>query len=818
MSEHYEEENLKKTSDFVKEDWIDIRRKGTWHTNYEQQAIIQYLGVDDYRSMIFAQERVSVIEGLYIRFSLDGFLKERGFKIEKAADLGHEGDYPPSYSNIEYEYQKYKSCLYVGCYFIEKDGFRYILDIDHGPDYTIFKLSSRKDSPITGQSILADLLVYSKKSNFLKGQKMDAKCKFISFDRKYSWDDLVLDENHKDEIRRNLANIIEHSDIYEKNGLTIKRGLIFYGNPGCHAKGTKILMYDGTIKNVEDIVVSDKLMGSDSTPRQVLALSRGRDQMLKVIPTKGEEFVVNSHHIFHLQPSGNNIGIRCPLNLSGNQLLNNISQCIREKFKLKRIGVDFSKKEISIPPYILGLWLGDGTSTSTDLTIHDNDVDIITEWIKYGESLQLSTRTSRARKNANCQTYHLHSNFGRGRSHHNKFLTFLKSYNLIGNKHIPFDYLTSSKKDRLELLAGLIDTDGTLVTKCDVRGTREKRGVGFSITTEFEHLADQIVFLCRSLGFAAYKSTGKKGCYVGKKKVFEGTYYFVSISGDCFSVPLRLKRKHCSPRKSSKDVLRSGFRLELLPEDDYYGFALDKDHLYLTADFTIHHNTGKTLLGKILCNVIDWTFVWVTPRHLQDARDVTRIVSMCRDLSPTILFLEDIDLFGGNRHNNSNVGVLGELMNQLDGIQENRNIITIATTNNVEVLEKALLKRPGRFDRVIEFTEPKGNNIVQMLKLFSKGVNLDPDVNFDILAKSLQGLTGAQIKELVSLAILYAIDVKSYNENKVLFVKISHFQQALPSVKKKDYKSVGFTSRHDDDDDLPLIPSFDTEVENLDID
>jgi cell division protease FtsH len=445
----------KKTPDFEKEDWIDIRRKGSWHTNYEQQAIIQYLEVEDYRGMVFAQERVSVVDGLYVRFSLEDFLKEREFEIEKAADLGHEGDYPPSYANIEYEYQKYKSCLYVGCFFLKKDGIRYILDIDHGPDYTVFRVSSRKDSPITGQNILTDLLAYSRKNNFLKGQKMDAKCKFISFDRAYTWDDLVLDDKRKDEVRQNLANIIDHSDVYEKNGLTIKRGLIFHGSPG----------------------------------------------------------------------------------------------------------------------------------------------------------------------------------------------------------------------------------------------------------------------------------------------------------------------------------------------------------------------TGKTLLGKILCNLIDWTFVWVTPRHLQDARDVTRIVSMCRDLAPTILFLEDIDLFGGNRHQNSNVGVLGELMNQLDGIQENRNIITIATTNNVEVLEKALLKRPGRFDRVIEFGEPRGENIIKMLKLFSNGVRLDPDVDFDTLAKGLNGLTGAQVKELVNLAILYAIDGKSYDENKILSVKTAHFEQALPSVKKKDFKSVGFTSRNDEDDDDGFPPDYDDPTE-----
>lgn len=49
-------------------------------------------------------------------------------------------------------------------------------------------------------------------------------------------------------------------------------------------------------------------------------------------------------------------------------------------------------------------------------------------------------------------------------------------------------------------------------------------------------------------------------------------------------------------RKQIKDVLCTGFKVEELPEDDFYGFTLDDDHLYLTSDFTIHHNSGKALL------------------------------------------------------------------------------------------------------------------------------------------------------------------------------------------------------------------------------
>lgn len=69
---------------------------------------------------------------------------------------------------------------------------------------------------------------------------------------------------------------------------------------GCHAKGSKILLYGGSTKNVEDISIGDILMGDDGTKRNVLQLHNGFDDMYKIIPIKGEPFVVNGGHILSL--------------------------------------------------------------------------------------------------------------------------------------------------------------------------------------------------------------------------------------------------------------------------------------------------------------------------------------------------------------------------------------------------------------------------------------------------------------------------------------------------------------------------------------
>ncbi len=65
---------------------------------------------------------------------------------------------------------------------------------------------------------------------------------------------------------------------------------------GCHAAGEKILKADGSFINAEDIVPGDMLCGSDGTPRTVLEVHGGKDEMFRIIPTKGEPFIVSSNH------------------------------------------------------------------------------------------------------------------------------------------------------------------------------------------------------------------------------------------------------------------------------------------------------------------------------------------------------------------------------------------------------------------------------------------------------------------------------------------------------------------------------------------
>lgn len=354
------------------------------------------------------------------------------------------------------------------------------------------------------------------------------------------------------------------------------RGIIVMPT-GCHAKGTKVLMFDGTFKKVEDVAPGDLLMGPDSTPRTVQNLCRGRQQMAKIIPNKGKPFIVNIDHILSLKST--NEGKDFPCKTTGNEIINisvkdylKKSKSFQHLYKLYRTGVDFEIGGacLEIPPYILGLWLGAGSSGQSALTTMDNEIR--ETWNNWGLKLKMIVKTHDLPNNK-AKTYSLIKSHEQIRNPIN--IKFNK-YNLLHNKHIPYDYKISSKKARLELLAGIIDTDGS-----------KSSNSSYDIIQKREKLIDDVAYVARSLGFAAYKST---------KLINNIPYYRLSISGDVYKIPVKLTRKVCNERRQKKDVLKTGFKVELLPEANYYGFTLDKDHLYLLEDFTVTHNTGKTMV------------------------------------------------------------------------------------------------------------------------------------------------------------------------------------------------------------------------------
>lgn len=348
----------------------------------------------------------------------------------------------------------------------------------------------------------------------------------------------------------------------------------------CLGKDTPVLMYNGEVKKVQDIKAGELLMGPDSRQRKVLSTCRGQEMLYKVIPVKGDPYIVNESHVLSLKRTNIKNGHRAPSQIGG--VIKNISvkdylqksKTFKHIYKGWRTGVDFNNKySLPIPAYLLGVWLGDGNSRGSGFATIDGEIlAAITDYANKN-----NCRVRHEIVEGKCPMFYIVGNENRGRAGGgNSFKNGLMSLGLISNKHIPLRYKTASREDRMELLAGLIDTDGSSA-RC-----------GFDFVFKNEKLAKDVVFVARSLGLSAYIKECKKTCVNNGK---EGVYFRISISGDGIEVPVRISRKKPHARAQIKSHLVTGIKVEPVGVGDYYGFEIDGDRLFMLGDFTVTHNT-----------------------------------------------------------------------------------------------------------------------------------------------------------------------------------------------------------------------------------
>jgi AAA+ superfamily predicted ATPase len=424
----------KSSAELTDKDWERVLKESRWNGVFNTHVFMKYLGVKNSDEIQYEEHQVSEAYSIVPRYCLEDFLRDEKFTVERLAWVLEDCNFSVEWSLIHIDVDKKVNRVNNGQFFIFNGTDRYIFESKTGyHDNYFFKIISRKDAKVSGKDLLEKFLKYVEEHNFLRGKKIDPNCSFIKLDKTYTWDDIILSEKLKTDIRQNLSNLIEHRNIYRDNGLKVRRGLIFSGPPG----------------------------------------------------------------------------------------------------------------------------------------------------------------------------------------------------------------------------------------------------------------------------------------------------------------------------------------------------------------------VGKTNLIKILCSTIDWTVIWVSPKHLENPRRVSTIMQLAKDLSPSVIVLEDIDLYGSSREMNGNPTVLGELMNQLDGVEGLVDIITIATTNREEVLEKALLDRPGRFDRVIKFGFPEQEERLQMLELFASTVGKDKSFTWKELSeKPTDKMSGAQIREVISQGVIQAVDAGSVKDGKIILT-YKHLKAAMQAIKGKDFTKIG---------------------------
>jgi cell division protease FtsH len=160
--------------------------------------------------------------------------------------------------------------------------------------------------------------------------------------------------------------------------------------------------------------------------------------------------------------------------------------------------------------------------------------------------------------------------------------------------------------------------------------------------------------------------------------------------------------------------------------------------------------TGKTIVCKALMSEADKiTCIATTAEGMVQGGYIPELFSVAQALSPSIIFIEDIDFIGQERHDSyRGTPPLISLLAEMDGIAEKNAIVTVATSNSFETLDKALSERPSRFDRVFRITRPAYQQRTELVKHISKKIPLSEDVR-EYIVKETNGFTPAQIQEVL---------------------------------------------------------------------
>lgn len=169
--------------------------------------------------------------------------------------------------------------------------------------------------------------------------------------------------------------------------------------------------------------------------------------------------------------------------------------------------------------------------------------------------------------------------------------------------------------------------------------------------------------------------------------------------------------------------------------------------------------TGKTLVCKaLMAEAQGVTCLLANAYGLGEEEYITELYQVAHDLAPSLVVVEDIDSIARDRmeYGYSRGPALLALLSTLDGIEEHREIVTVATTNYLEVIDKAIGHRPSRFDRVVRITLPNLEQRKQFIASVCQKIPLEEDTR-DYVAHGTDKMTPAQIQEVIySLVIGYA--------------------------------------------------------------
>lgn len=204
--------------------------------------------------------------------------------------------------------------------------------------------------------------------------------------------------------------------------------------------------------------------------------------------------------------------------------------------------------------------------------------------------------------------------------------------------------------------------------------------------------------------------------------------------------------------------------------------------------------TGKTLLAKAVATESQANFISVKGPELlskfvgESEKGVRKIFKKARQVSPVVIFFDEIDSLASIRGNENDSGVgdrvVNQLLTELDGIERLSNVVFIAATNRPDLIDPALL-RPGRMDKLVYVGAPDKEARKRILEVHAKNVPMDKKVNLEEWADRMSGFSGADLEGFIREAVLFALGESAMKPTTVTNKHLEKaFEKARPSLQK----------------------------------
>ncbi len=361
----------------------------------------------------------------------------------------------------------------------------------------------------------------------------------------------------------------------------------------CFAKGTLVRMADNSVKPIESIVIGDFVLTPGGGRAAVGRTTSGVDDMYLVTQKYGQSYIVNSKHLLYLDQRCHTRSIKD----DGVKTIKaeDFNQDIIGKYRLRTTHgvqsgpVEFeSSSEPLLDPYFVGSYIGDGVVRSCAIVFNTHKDAETLDWFENQFCKKYFLKAVRYKTNTDKAVIVAGVKEKNGDFYRHPVKELLKHYGIFEKKEIPEDYLTAPIKDRLQLLAGIIDTDG------NVSVNEKKTSFSYEVSVSSrEKLANQILFLAKSLGFRASMSVKKSNKGFGEKIVKERRKYVIRIRGDVWTIPVKLPYKKIKKYEWVSDWRRTPISVQKIGRGEYFGITLDSANpLFLLEDYTVVHNCG----------------------------------------------------------------------------------------------------------------------------------------------------------------------------------------------------------------------------------